>query len=123
MDYLRSPINWPYPREMSKMSLSRTGARPLVGRVLLLGEGSVAGTGTTLHVYILRRERGGYIVYREHLTIWEGASDSRDAVLCDTPGAVLVELGGDNMRPAEEEAWHEATRNDPAFAAINQVEI
>ena len=120
-DYLRSYLE--LPDEMSKISLPRTGARPLVGEVCCIGSGSVAGTGTTLRVHILRRQRGGYIVYREHLTIWEGSSDTRAAVLCATPDDVLQELGGDQMRSAEEDAWEQAVKKDAALAAINQVDI
>lgn len=122
-DILSSNIEWPSPSAMTKMALPRTGGRPLVGVVALIGDGYSAGTGTTLHVHILRRQRGGYVVYREHRTVWEGAGNSYDAVLCDTPADVLAELGTDAMRAAESEAWSEAVRNDDALAALNQVDI
>ena len=109
--------------EMSRQTIHRSGARPLVGMVALLGVGDVAGTGTTLYVLIARRQAGGYVVVRHHVTIWEGSEDSYEATLCPTPADVLAEMGGDEMRSAEQEAWEEAVAHDAGLAAISAVEI
>lgn len=120
-DYLRSTT--PEPTEMTRVTIRRTGARPYVGRVIHLGHGDAVGTGTTVHVRIWRRERGGYIVSREHRTIWHGDSDSYEATLCSTPDAVLAECGGDERRGAEDEAWCEACEQDDALAEVSRIEI
>lgn len=122
VDYIRSG-NSMREGDTERRRILRTGARPLVGVVTLLGIGSVAGTGTTLYVRIYRRQRGGYVVAHEHLTIWQGHDHEYRAVLCQSPQSVLTELGGDEMRPAEDEAWSRAVERDEALRAISEVEI
>ena len=120
-DYINSRITM--PADMEKITLPRTGARPLVGYMRCVGSGAVAGTGTTVRVYILRRRAGGYVLYRERLTIWEGSEDSFEGVPVDSAQALFTELGGDAMRPAEYAAWTEAAANDAEIAEVNRVEV
>jgi len=108
--------------ESGRVKLHRDGARPLVGEATVLGYGYRVGTGTTLHVWILRR-RSGYAVYTVHKTIWEGSADSYTATLCTDAQAVLGTLGGDSMRRAEKEAWKEAVTHDKQLEAISTVEL
>lgn len=110
--------------ETAEYTIYRTGARPYVGDMTPIGTGAVFGTGTTMRVTIYRRKCGRYVVARQYLTIWEGSHDRYEAVLANTPEDVLAELGGDDMRPAEQQAWEQAANGDyPALAAIASVEI
>ena len=106
-----------------RITIERTGSRSLCGEITLLGQGSAAGTGTTYRVYVARRARGGYIIVREHLTIWEGRQDRYEAELCKSPQDVFAGLGADDMRPADEEAWVQACSRDGELKAMSIIEI
>lgn len=124
-DFIGTYLSYADEAKFARLELRRTGRKSLAGRMRVLGHGDRCGTGTTLHVFIVQLERGGYAVARHHMTIWKGAADRYDAVLCATPDEVFTALcdGEEAMRPAEESAWIAACRNDALLAACAREEV
>lgn len=112
---------------MKKHKIGRDGLPPIVFTGEHIGGGSShshqgPNQNRWTEVNIYRTKGGRYVWSLAHRTIWEGESNSYSGGSCATAAEVVEELkyGRDDTKlgSVSEEAVIEATKNDPAFAAL-----